>query len=276
MRLRRVIDYLHYMCSIFVLSHMRSARVEVNMSGTAASSAVIADLQEQIDKLGGGRARTRPHLPFGIREIDDRLPGRGLAFGATHEVAGGGKDAVDGATSSLFVAGIAARTKGQIIWCLSRTDLYAPALVQSGLDMNRVVLVECDNEEAILESAEEALRFGGLGAVVAETVRLPMVASRRLQLAAEHTGTMGLIIRRWRRQSEATDYGQPTASATRWRVSSKPSEPLPVPGVGRPRWHVELLRVRAGESFDVEVGACDHSGNLAPVHNEHHQLRMAR
>ena len=44
---------------------------------------------------------------------------------------------------------------------------------------------------------------------------------------------MGLVVRRWRRQSEAKDYGQPTASTTRWRVSVLPSEPLPVAGVGR-------------------------------------------
>lgn len=84
-----------------------------------------------------------------------------------------------------------------------------------------------------MENAEEALRFGGVGAVIAETVRLPMVASRRLQLAAEQTDPLGLIIRRWRWQSEATDYGQPTASVTRWRVSSVPSKPLPVQGFGR-------------------------------------------
>lgn len=58
----------------------------------------------------------------------------------------------------------------------------------------------------MLASMEEALSFGGLGAVVAELVRLPMTASRRLQLAAEKTGTMGLVVRRWRRQTEASDF----------------------------------------------------------------------
>ena len=74
-------------------------------------------------------------------------------------------------------------------------------------------------------------------------------------------------IRRWRRQSEATDYGQPTSSSTKWRVSSMPSEELPVPGVGRARWMVELLRARAGESFDVEVGACDAQGRMSGTGN---------
>ena len=74
----------------------------------------------------------------------------------------------------------------------------------------------------MLASMEEGLSFGGLAAVVGELVRLPMTSSRRLQLAAEKTGTMGFALRRWRRQSEASDYGQPTASTTRWRVSVLP------------------------------------------------------
>jgi protein ImuA len=79
-----------------------------------------------------------------------------------------------------------------------------------------------------------------------------MTASRRLQLAAEGSGTIGIAIRRWRRPAEAADFGQPTASVTRWRVSALPATPLPVPGVGRARWQLELIRCRAGESADFE------------------------
>ena len=50
-----------------------------------------------------------------------------------------------------------------------------------------------------------------------------MTASRRLQLAAERSGTIGIALRRWRRQTEAADFGQPTAAVTRWRVSALPS-----------------------------------------------------
>jgi hypothetical protein len=77
------------------------------------------------------------------------------------------------------------------------------------------------------------------------------------------SGAIGIAIRRWRRQTEATDFGQPTAAVTRWRVSALPSTPLPVPGVGRARWQLELIRCRAGESADFEVEACDAKGRLA-------------
>ena len=150
----------------------------------------------------------------------------------------------------LFAAGIAARLRGQVLWCLTRQDLFAPALAQAGLMPDRVIYVEAGDEKSVLICFEEGLRHGGLGAVVAEVARLSMTASRRLQLAAEGSGTIGLAIRRWRRPAEAADFGQPTASVTRWRVSALPATPLPVPGVGRARWQVELIRCRAGESAD--------------------------
>ena len=62
------------------------------------------------------------------RGIDRVLPGGGLALGALHEVAGGGNGAIDGAAAALFAAGIAARTKGKVLWCVTRQDLFAPAL----------------------------------------------------------------------------------------------------------------------------------------------------
>lgn len=112
---------------------------------------MLAELQDRIDRIAGGTTRERPHLPFGVEKIDHRLPGGGLSYGCTHEIAGGGRDAADGAVSSIFAAGIAARTEGKVIWCLSTPDLFAPALLQAGLDLNRVIFVECKTEEDVLD-----------------------------------------------------------------------------------------------------------------------------
>jgi protein ImuA len=224
---------------------------------------VVDQLRERIAHLEAGQARDRRVLPFRIAPVDRLLPGGGLALGALHEVAGGGNGAVDGAAAALFAAGIAARTTGKVLWCVTRPDLFAPGLAQAGLPPGRVIYVEAGDDQAVLACCEEGLRHGGLGAVVAEVARLSMTASRRLQLSAESSGTLGIAVRRWRRQTEAVDFGQPTAALTRWRVSLMPSAPLPVPGVGRARWHVELIRCRAGESADFELDACDATGYLA-------------
>jgi hypothetical protein len=103
----------------------------------------------------------------------------------------------------------------------------------------------------------EVSLVGGRGTVRA------MTASRRLQLAAEGSGTIGLAIRRWQRLPEAAEFGLPTAATTRWRITALPSTPLPVPGVGRARWRLELVRCRRGESAEFEVEACDAQGRLA-------------
>lgn len=220
-------------------------------------------LRAQIAKIEGRDRRAKSVLPFGIAEMDSRLPGGGMARGALHEIAGGGNGAIDGAAAALFTAGIAARTKGKVLWCIAKPDLFAPALAQAGLAPDRVIYVEAGDDKSVLACMEEGLRHGGLGAVVAEVARLSMTTSRRLQLAAEGTGSIGIAIRRWPRQTEAADFGQPTAATTRWRISVLPSTPLPVPGVGRHRWLVELIRARAGESADFELEACDDTGRLA-------------
>lgn len=228
-----------------------------------AINPVIAELRERIERLEGGAVRGRAVLPFDLPTIDNRLPRGGLALGALHEVAGGGNGAIDGAAAALFAGAIGARSKGKVLWCVTRPDLFAPALAQVGLLPGRVIYVEAGDEKALLSCMEEGLRHGGLGVVVGELARLSMSASRRLQLAAESSGTIGIALRRWRRQTEASDFGQPTASVTRWRVSVLPSSPLPVPGVGRARWLLELIRCRAGESADFEVEAPDAKGRIA-------------
>lgn len=74
---------------------------------------------------------------------------------------------------------------------------------QAGLTADLVIYVEARDKKSVLACFEEGLRHGELGAVVAEVFRLSMAASQRLQLAAEGSGTIGLALRRWRRQAEA-------------------------------------------------------------------------
>jgi protein ImuA len=99
---------------------------------TSISRPGIEELRARIRRLEGVAGRQRTVLPFGIKAIDRHLPGGGLALGALHEVAGGGNGAIDGAAAALFAAGIAARTRGKVLWCLTRPDLFAPALAQAG------------------------------------------------------------------------------------------------------------------------------------------------
>ena len=93
--------------------------------------------------------------------IDRHLPGGGLALGALHEVAGGGHGAIDGAAAALFAAGIAARTRGKVLWCITRPDLFAPALAQAGLLPDRVIYVEAVDEKSILAASRRVCGMAG-------------------------------------------------------------------------------------------------------------------
>src|SRR5713101_3355257 len=230
--------------------------------------ALLPALRERIRRIERPTATVHGVLPFGVAAIDRVLPGGGLARGALHEILGVDGDEEDGALAAAFAAGIlgrlAATQDGMVLWCLLRSDLYGPGLAAHGLDPGRVVLVQAARDAEILWAMEEGLRAPGIIAVVGEVGTLPAVASRRLQLAAERSGTTAFLLRRWREGGQAArERNLPNAATTRWRIAAMPSIPARnEPGVGRPRWRVELLRCRGGEPACWEVEVADATGHV--------------
>ena len=227
----------------------------------------IAALRAEIGALErAGRAGGAASFPFGVDSIDRRLAAGGLAACALHEIAGASPGLADEAAATLFAAAAAVRAgsegEGHVLWALVRRDLFAPGLAQAGLAPERVLYAECRRDEEVLAVMEEGLRHGGLCAVVGEVGRVPMAATRRLQLAAEEGGTMALMLKRWRRAGE-DPLALPSAAVTRWRIAPAPSALLPAPGVGRARWRLELARQRGGEPFTLFVEAPDEKARLA-------------
>jgi protein ImuA len=208
-------------------------------------------------------------LPFGIDAVDGRLADGGLAVSALHEAAAARNGLPDEAAATLFLASIAARRDGPVLWALVRRDLFAPGLAGAGLKPDRLLYAECGRDEDVLAVMEEGLRHGGLAAVVGEARRAGMAATRRLQLAAEEGGTPALLLRRWRKAAE-DPLAAPSAAVTRWRIASAPSAPLPAAGIGRARWHVALARQRGGEPHDWILEAANAEARLAlPAGAEH-------
>jgi protein ImuA len=222
---------------------------------------VLSELRERIERLER-RGRKRAVLPFGVAAIDGHLPEKGLVLGRLHEFAGASPAFEHAAAPISFVAGILARLRGPVLWCLPRRDLFAPGLAGSGLNPERVIFAETGKDADILPIVEEGLRSPGVAGVVGEVSRLSFDASRRLQLAAEASGVTALLVRRWKGASER-EIERPTAAMTRWRISSLPSAELASPGFGAIRWRVELLRCRGGEPSSWIVSACDEKGRLS-------------
>jgi protein ImuA len=240
----------------------------------------LPELRERVRRIERPTVAIHGVLPFGIAAIDRVLPGGGLARGALHEILGAGGDEEDGALTAAFTAGILRRLGphpnlpppagegrggGMVLWCLPRPDLYGPGLAAYGLNPARLVLVRAPRDAEILWAMEEGLRAPGIAAVVGEVGTLAAVASRRLQLAAERFGITAFLLRRWRDGGKAArERNLPNAAVTRWRIAALPSQPLPgEPGVGRPRWRVELLRCRGGEPVSWEVEEVDATGHVS-------------
>ena len=224
---------------------------------------VVQALRQRIRHMERSDRGKPSVLSFGIPSMDERLPDGGLALGALHEVAGGELGAVHAATAALFAAGILARLAGTVLWCLRHPDLFAPALAAAGLHPDRVIYLEAGDERGVLHAVEEGLRHGGLAGVVGEISRLPMIASRRLQLAAETSGVPVLVLRRWQATETPIAFERPSAAMSRWRITTLPSTSLPTIGIGRARWRVELLRCRGSDPCSWDLEACDAQGRLA-------------
>jgi protein ImuA len=220
-------------------------------------SVVLEDLRARIARIEGVGAR-HGAIPFGVGALDTRLPGGGIVTGALHEIAGG-TELADDASATIFLAGILARIDGPVLWCLRWRDLFAPALHLAGLHPDRVIHVEAGSDANVLLAMEECLRHAGLAGVVGEIDKYSTTASKRLQLAAEGSGVTAFVFRRSTKVDMAVEG---TAAVTRWRITAAPSEELGIPSLGRPRWRVELERVRGGNPHAWIVEGCDAQGRI--------------
>ncbi len=168
----------------------------------------LAELAEQVRQVS---ARWQPPLRYcstGWRELDVALGG-GLPVAAIHELIA----EEEGSPAYTVAWRIAARAAGLRRWIVyidAGYDLYPPALRSLGVPLGRLIVVRGIGGGDALWTAEQVLRSSAVAALVWPLCRLDAYASRRLQLAAEAGGGLGLLIR-----SDMT--GGPTFAATRLR-----------------------------------------------------------
>jgi protein ImuA len=201
----------------------------------------LDDLRARIAVIEGGRNIAIRRVPLGAPLIDAVLPGGGLMGAAVHEIAG--------SAASGFAAMVLGRLKGPVLWCVdlyARSHLYGPGLAAFGIRSDQLIIVRCANRADMLWAMEEGLRTSALAGIVCEPVgAVDLTASRRLQLAAEIGGGVGLLLNR----GSLKKAGQlaPNALASRWRVDNAPIVDE-TGACGRSRWRVELERCRGAEA----------------------------
>jgi protein ImuA len=230
------------------------------LTGPAPSLSVLRQAVAAIDP---GRASISPRfsplgaqegsLRLGVPALDDALQG-GLSYGALHELAPASELQLGAAFGfGLAIAALAAasgRAGGQEVLCIT-TDYaaleagtpYGPGLDHLGLAMDRLIILRVAHPRDALWAFEEALKCPALAAVLAELpeagAAADLTATRRLSLAAQAGGGLGLLLRH--RLSPLS-----SAALTRWQVAAALSEPDRFGGLGGTSFDLSLQRNRRG------------------------------
>ena len=125
-----------------------------------------------------------------------------------------------------------------VVWSDPRGEVYPPALATLGFDLTKTFLLRTSRDADEAWAVAECLRCRGVGAVIAApsaSKRMSRIEARRLQLAAEHGGSVGILLRQTGRGDDIY------AAATRWKVSPYPGERTVQ------RWTIQLLHGHGGQ-----------------------------
>jgi protein ImuA len=214
------------------------------------TSDIIATLQKEILSLGGIKSpvdtsRQNQHLDL----LQSHFPYGTFPLGAVHEFVTDKPE--DLAVSCGFISGLITTflpTDGIIVWISRRQNIYPPALQTFNITAHKVIFIHPTSEKDTWWCIEEALGCKSISAVVMEMKEVNFTNSRRFQLAVEKSKVTAFIL------NIKPAPTQNTACVSRWKISSLPSVLEDgMPGVGHPRWKVELQKARNGKSGAWEM-----------------------
>jgi hypothetical protein len=222
----------------------------------------VATLRQELAAHEGFRpCADRPPIGTGAAGLDRLLPAGGLRPGSLVEyLAPQGKQGA--ATLALVAARTACQDGRLLVVCDRQRRFYPPAAAAWGLDLKNVLLLRPSSEAEELWALDQALRCPGVGAAWIMCGALGARDFRRLQLAAEVGGTLGLFIR------PAKLRGRPTWADVQWLVEPRPADPRS-PQRGW-RLSVELVRCRGGTGGGSVQLEFDEEQNIWREANDSH------
>ncbi|MEX6687009.1 Error-prone repair protein ImuA [Danxiaibacter flavus] len=221
------------------------------MNTTAEKNNIIRDLEREILSLQGLVKRSGTHpLDIGLGSIENAFPNQTFPVAAMHEFISYSRE--EAAATNGFIGGLLGKLMhhgGACLWIGNKRTIFPAGLKNFGIDPERIIFIDLIKPKDILWTVEEALKCSALAAVVGELTELNFKESRRLQLAVEQSRVTGLL-HRYNPLVENT-----VACVSRWKIQPMVSEAADgMPGVGWPRWNVQLQKIRNGKpgSWQVE------------------------
>jgi hypothetical protein len=187
-------------------------------------------------------APARPVWSTGRSSLDARLPGGGWPTASLIEVL---LDESGLGEVQLFLPALVAcqRRNGTedspwIVWIAPPHEPYAPALAQQGIELGRLLVVRPNSATEALWAAEQALGSGVCAAVLLWLKGTDDRWLRRLKLAAEAGGALGVLFR-----------------PERHRFESSPASLRLLMTQGEHETHLDLIKVQGGRPGPVDLAA---------------------
>ncbi len=151
---------------------------------------------------GDQRAQTAADaLPTGFAALDEVLPGGGWPRGALTELLIRRQGIGELRLLTPALARLSA-AEGWLAWVAPPYVPYAAALAAAGIDLKRVLVAKPATHDDAWWTAEQALRSGACGALLAWLRAADERRMRRLQLAAEAGHAWGVLFRHARAAEE--------------------------------------------------------------------------
>jgi protein ImuA len=154
-------------------------------------------------------------LPTGYAELDEQLPGGGWARGALTEILLE-REGIGELSLLLPALARASAHNAWQLWVAPPHIPYAPALSIAGLDLEHLLVAQPPTAADAWWTAEQALRSGACGAVLAWLKAPDEKRMRRLQLGAETGKAWGVLFRSARAAEERS------TAALRLRLEATP------------------------------------------------------
>jgi hypothetical protein len=201
----------------------------------------LADLlaDARVWKLKGpAAAPSRPVWSTGCPSLDARLPGGGWPTASLIEVL---LDATGLGEVQLFLPALVEcqrKAEGEIpwlAWIAPPYEPFAPALAQQGIELSRLLVVRPTTATEALWAAEQILSSGVCAIVLLWLKGTDDRWLRRLKLAAEAGGALGVLFRPERHRFE------PSPATLRVLLTRGEQEP-----------DLELLKVQGGRPGPIE------------------------
>lgn len=208
---------------------------------------IISQLQKDILLLQGFKPSAIEGNDGGLGLIKHAFPNSMFPTGAVHEFISATHEA---ATASFgFISGIVSslmKSGAPSVWISDKRSAFPPGLKLFGLEPHKIIFIQTKKPKEILWVIEEALKTDCISAVVGDITEISFLESRRLQLAVEQTKVTGFLLRR-------NPKNLSTACVTKWRIKPIPTENKLIPGLGFPKWNVELIKVRNGKPGEWQI-----------------------